>query len=497
MTRVLILGGGLAGMLSAAALAPHVDEITIVEQDRLPDRPEARRGLPQAAHNHMLLGGGAEAVERLLPGTLDRLYAAGAHRRSYLDSILIRTTEGWGRRHEIDAYVIACSRNLVDHVVRQQVLQEGKVKTVEAAAVTGLTGTAARVTGARFETGDGRTETVEADLVVDATGHRSKTPDWLVDLGLPRVEEEFVDPGFAYSRQIYEAPEGLREDFPGVLIQPEHGTGKPGVGAALMPNEDGRWMVVMIGTRGSRPPTDQEGFLAFARGERTRVVSELIAGARPISPVRAYNDLANRRRNYHKLPAPEGFIVIGDAATRVNPTYATGMSAAALSALVLRDHAARGELTGAASRKVQAGIAKATSGPWQMALSMDFWFPEVKTNVKPPGGERMMRFANRYAGVSTDKQPVGNAAFKVSALMAPASSLMRLPLLLSVWRGSPLPPLTADQALSQYPQFVRALDEVPAVGTDDALFEGTEGEDRTEGEGRTVGEDRTVGTEKH
>jgi 2-polyprenyl-6-methoxyphenol hydroxylase-like FAD-dependent oxidoreductase len=468
MTHALILGGGLAGMLSAAALAPHVDEITIVEQDRLPDAPEPRRGLPQSPHNHMLLGGGADAVEALLPGTQEQLLAAGAHRRSYLDSILIRTNEGWGRRQRIDAYVIACSRDLIDHVVRRQVLQIGKVRTIQSTTVLGLVGNASAVTGVRVEGQGPLPETLSADLVIDATGHRSKTPGWLTELGLPQVKEEFVDPGFAYSRRIYEAPPGFDKDFPGVLIQPEHGTGKPGVGAALMPNENGRWMVVMIGTRGGRPPTDEEGFLDFARGERTRVVVDLIAGARPISTIRAYNDLANRRRYYDKLPLPEGFLVIGDAATRVNPSYATGMSAAAKSAVVLRDHAARGGLRAGFSRKVQAGIAKVGDAPWQMALSMDHWFPDVESNVKPVGGERMLKFSNRYTRVSTDKQPVANAAFMVSAQMAPSSALLRLPLLLSVLRGSKLPPLTADQALYQYPQFVDALGQVPAAAAEEA-----------------------------
>jgi flavin reductase (DIM6/NTAB) family NADH-FMN oxidoreductase RutF len=281
VTRVLVLGGGLAGMLTAAALMPYADEITVVEQDRLPDQPQPRKGLPQSPHNHMLLGGGAGAVEQLLPGTQDLLFAAGAHRRSYLDSILIRTNAGWGRRQTIDAYVIACSRDLIDHVVRRQVLGEGRIKTVQGASVLGLTGSATRVTGARIEVDGGSPETVTADLVVDATGHRSKTPAWLTGLGLPQVHEAFVDPGFAYSRRLYQAPPGLEEGFPGVLIQPEHGIGRPGVGAALMPNEDGRWMAVMIGTRGNRPPTDEEGFLRFARGERTRIVADLIAGARP------------------------------------------------------------------------------------------------------------------------------------------------------------------------------------------------------------------------
>jgi 2-polyprenyl-6-methoxyphenol hydroxylase-like FAD-dependent oxidoreductase len=463
MTHALVLGGGLAGMLSAAALAPYVDEVTIVEQDRLPDSPQPRRGLPQSPHNHMLLAGGAAAIESLLPGTVDLLYAAGAHRRSYMHGILIRTAEAWGRRNEIDAFVIACSRDLLDHVVRQQVLRDGAIKVIESATVVGLTGDAARVTGARIEQEPGGPEVIEADLVVDATGHRSKSPAWLTELGLPLVKEEVVDPGFAYSRRLYEAPPGTPDDFPGVLIQPQHGTGRPGIGAALMPNENGRWMAVMIGTRGGRPPTDEDGFLEFAGNERTRLVADLISTARPISSVRAYNDLANRRRYYERLPVPEGFVVIGDAATRVNPTYATGMSAAAQSALVLRRRLARSGLKGRFSRKVQARIAKTAAGPWQMALSTDHWFPDVESNAKRRGGKRMLRFSARYSLTATESPAVGNAVFRVAAMQAPSGHLMRLPLILSVLRGPRRPPLTADQAIRQFPAFEDVVRQIPAA----------------------------------
>ena len=66
--RAVIVGGGLAGMLSAAALAGHCDEITVIEQDTLPTGPQPRKCLPQARHGHMLWCGGAEAMERLVPG---------------------------------------------------------------------------------------------------------------------------------------------------------------------------------------------------------------------------------------------------------------------------------------------------------------------------------------------------------------------------------------------------------------------------------------------
>lgn len=458
----------MAGMLASAALRPYVDEITLIETDELPSSPQPRRGLPQAAHNHMLLGGGAEAIEQLLPGTIDQLYAAGAHRRSYLDSILIRTAWAWSRRLQVDAYVIACSRDLIDHVIRRQLLGDPKIKVIESATVIGLAGGATRVTGAHVERAGEQPEIVEADLVIDATGHRSKAAQWLTQLGVGSAPEEHLDPGFAYSRRLYEAPPGFRDGFPGVLIQPQHGTGRPGIGAALMPNENGRWMVVMIGTRGAPPPTNEQDFLAFARDERTRLVADLISRARPLSPVRAYRDLVNRRYRFDKLPMPEGFVAVGDAAVRVNPTYATGMSMVARSALMLRQQASRGVGRPGFSRLAQGDVMKAGQGPWQLAVSIDQWYPDVRTNIRRQGGHGILRFTNRYTVTSTENQKVANAVYRVAAQMADPRTVMRLPLLLAVIRGPRQGPLTGDQSIRQYPPFAQVLDQPPLTLLQDA-----------------------------
>ena len=55
----IVMGGSMAGLLAAAALAPHSARVTIVDRDPLPvDGPDAfapRRGVPQGGTVHRLL----------------------------------------------------------------------------------------------------------------------------------------------------------------------------------------------------------------------------------------------------------------------------------------------------------------------------------------------------------------------------------------------------------------------------------------------------------
>lgn len=451
MRKAVVLGGGMAGMLAAAALAQTADRVIVVEGDRFPESPLPRRGLPQGHHNHMFMSGGCTALEKLLPGALEALSTAGAKRRGMPSQILTLSAQGWYRRHQGDASVIACSRELLDHKVRQLVLSNDRIELRESTKIIGLSGTAGRVTGAQVER-DGSTETIDADLTVDATGRTSHAPDWLVALGLPRVQEELVDAGFAYASRLYRAPAGARPDFPGVLVEARAGTGRPGRGAALMPNEGDRWIVALIGTRGGTPPTDEAGFREFMRSLDDPIIGDLVDQATPAGDIRAYRGLPNRRRRYEKLPVPEGFVVVGDAATTLNPNYATGMSVAALGALFLRDEIARTGTGPQLSRRLQAGIAKAGDGPWQMATGTDQWYPDVTMNIRR-APRLARRFAERFAQVTTQDAALSNLSFNVASLQAPPASMMTVPALLTVLRGRRQAPLTAAEAIAQYPEF--------------------------------------------
>ena len=146
--RALVLGAGIAGMLAATAVARHLDGVTVIDRDRLPDGPVPRPGVPQANHVHALLSGGARAIDALLPGTLDRLWAAGAHRIALPADMIALTPQGWWRRFSEMQFLVGCSRHLLDWAVRDQALRDDRISVPSAAEVRGLAGTADRVTGA-------------------------------------------------------------------------------------------------------------------------------------------------------------------------------------------------------------------------------------------------------------------------------------------------------------------------------------------------------------
>ena len=76
--RAVVCGAGMAGLLAARILAEFYKTVTIVERDRLPTDAAQRQGVPQGQHFHALSIGGSQLLERLFPGMLDELVAAGA-----------------------------------------------------------------------------------------------------------------------------------------------------------------------------------------------------------------------------------------------------------------------------------------------------------------------------------------------------------------------------------------------------------------------------------
>ena len=77
-TQAVIIGGSIAGLLTARVLADFFDTVIVVERDRVPDRPENRRGVPQSPQPHVLFTKGYRILEKLFPGIGDDLTVAGA-----------------------------------------------------------------------------------------------------------------------------------------------------------------------------------------------------------------------------------------------------------------------------------------------------------------------------------------------------------------------------------------------------------------------------------
>ena len=77
LDTVAVIGGSVAGLLAAAAVAPHARRVVVLDRDVLPAGPATRPGTPHARHSHALLASGRASIEHLLPGFTDQVIADG------------------------------------------------------------------------------------------------------------------------------------------------------------------------------------------------------------------------------------------------------------------------------------------------------------------------------------------------------------------------------------------------------------------------------------
>lgn len=452
MTKAVVLGGGFAGVLAAAVLAGHVDDVAILESGWYPTGPGIRPGLPQAYHNHVLMADGARALETLFPGILGALFACGAHRRGLTGEALIFSSQGWFRRRETGAYFISCSRWLADHVVRQRALA-GRVSVWERARALRLLGDARRVTGVVVRRGDTPAEEVRADIVIDATGRWSRAGRWLAEIGGHDIPEAVVDSGLAYSTRLYEASADLASPIPAIMVHPPAAAGQPRRGATLFPIEGDRWIVTLTGTLGCEPPADEQGFEEFARSLRSTIVADLMAAAKPLGGVRLYRATSNRRRFFERARLPEGFLAIGDAVVAVNPIYSHGMSVAALSALRLASELERRGAEASVFPEFQAAMAAVAERSWRIATEHD---KQASARIAPEqeGQQRAetpseRKIRTRISQAILSNQVLMTEFFRAQALV-PSDTGAGVSLSEEMSRD-PEPLLTADQAVGQYP----------------------------------------------
>ncbi|MCP2167652.1 Dehydrogenase (flavoprotein) [Goodfellowiella coeruleoviolacea] len=431
-------------MLAATSLAAQVDQVTVVDRDRLPDDPRPRSGVPQARHTHLLMSGGARTIDRLLPGTLDRLIARGARRIGIPNEMVSLSAQGWIHRFPEIQFMVSCSRGLLDWVVRTQALANPRITVRDHTDVLGLDGDRTRVTGVLVaDRGSGTQERLPADITVDATGRGSKMRRWLEPLGLPAAREETVDSGLAYATRVFQAPAAAARRFPLINIQASPQDAEPGKTATLLPIEEGRWMVTLSGTRGGEPPTDEDRFVDFARSVRHPLVGDLIATARPLSGVYSSHSTVNRRVYYERLPVwPDGLVVLGDALATFNPVYGHGMSVAAHSAATLGAGLRRyGLATPGTTRRIQRALARTVDTAWVMATSQDILYPGAVGKPQPRLLRLSRRYVDRLSRAATREPRVTAAMMNAFTLSAPMTSLLHPAVVLATLRGPRRPPL--------------------------------------------------------
>jgi 2-polyprenyl-6-methoxyphenol hydroxylase-like FAD-dependent oxidoreductase len=464
--HAIVLGASMGGLAAAQALSRHFQRITIIERDRLPGHPAARAGVPQGRHLHALLPGGLQALESLFPGFADGLRGAGAVPIGVPDEFLWLNPFGWIERFPEQHRLLSASRNMIEWYTRQRLLENAGVTISDGLSVAsliatpsgdGVRGVRVRSIESESRNGEPPAEAVlTAELVVDTTGRRSNAPDWLERLGFDRPEETKIDAGLSYATRIYE-PTTRAHDWKALFLQsapPE--TTRMGI---LFPIENNRWMVTLQGAGGDHPPTDEQGFLDFARSLRSPAIFEAIRDAKALTPAVAFANTANRRRHYEKMRRwPDGFVAMGDSACAFNPIYGQGMSVAAQTAVSLDErlagHLRRHRTLQGFARQMQRQVARSGKAAWMIATGDDLRLPTT-TSTAGAGANAMTRFQHRYLdrvlAAATRDQVVLGAVMKAFFLLSPPESLFRPSIVGRAMRRRPQPETALTPPLAVTP----------------------------------------------
>jgi len=419
--HAVVVGAGMAGLLAAAALSDIIGEVTIIEKDTLPETSRLRKGVPQGAHVHTLLGYAVEAMDKLLPGLMADVYAAGAVKIRRNHDIWFHDAVGPTPIRDVGILTPSVTRPLLEQVTRQRVLALSNVHLRDATQMLDLeVDGQGRIVGLRVETG-GTSELIYADLVVECSGRASKLAAWLPAHGYGEVPAQRIKILMGYTSGFFRLPHDVEENSKACLMLAV----PPCFRAAyLTPVDGGLWLATMYGRGRDTAPRDAEGFIAWTRGLPHPVIHQMLARAEPVSDFKTYKIPFGVWYRYDQMPGfPDGLLPMGEALASFNPMYGQGMSLAAGQALSLREAILDGLDSNLATRYFDSCNALNGVG-WSVMETRDFAY-DCTSGERPPDLEDRWRKAAAIRRLAEVDPEVHALSVRVTHLLEPPSVLAR------------------------------------------------------------------------
>ena len=436
--HAIVIGGSLAGLLTTRVLADYYNRITLIERDRLPDEPENRQGVPQGRHAHGLLARGREIIAKLFPNIIEELVEGGAVLVDVAGDMSWYHFGGYKARCESGIVGPILSRPFLEWHLRRRVLALKNVSCIQEYDVKGLIATEdkARVIGVTIAPRGraAREESIPADLIVDASGRGSQSPKWLEALGYRRPEELSITMNAGYTSRMYRRrPEDMEEAktyF--ILPEPPHETRLGGAFAV----EGDRWHVSLGGWLNDHAPTDEAGYLEFARSLPSPQIYEIMKRAEPLTDFAVYKFPSNQRRLYEKLRHfPEGYLVLGDAVCSFNPIYGQGMTVSAMEAAALDSLLRERRTVRGLWKPFFKRVAKIVDVAWMMSACEDFRYPQV-TGAKPAGAGLINWYMGKLHRAALRDEKVCVAFFQMMNMLQPPTLAFKPQIVFRVLKAS-------------------------------------------------------------
>jgi len=227
--------------------------------------------------------------------------------------------------------------------------------------------------------------TLDADLVVDASGRGSRLDEWLTAAGRPASTALEQPVGVRYATQLVRMPaDAVSQHL--VVVGPRPGRPQ---GFYLPRYEHGLRMVTVMGYGAASPEPTREDLLSFTGSLAPEPVAEAVRRAEPLGPIAGFRYPASRRRRLTAPGAlPEGLVVVGDALCTFNPIYGQGVTVAACEAVALGEALRSG--THRLPRRFQLAAERIADQAWQVSVPVDRSVLALPQSVRARAEQRLL-----------------------------------------------------------------------------------------------------------
>ena len=347
--EIIIIGGAIAGLMTALALARRGFKVSIVDQDagELPATVDNifedwdRNGAPQTKHTHYFLARVYQLIRDREPGLLEKLKQAGAVERTFFELANASFDSPEFVEGDDDITMIGCRRIVFEWVLRRYLLDTGLVEIRTGIKVIGLKSDSRSdgipvITGIKTEFADGSLKELPADLVIESCGQRSRLGKWLKSVTDTPMHQESSPSGIFYSTRFYQFLEGEEPPSDEIGVGGDLGYLRFGIA----PADNNTFSITIVGysdDKEVRPLLKTKHFDTFVKN--TPSMWEWVKKARPLTDAIGMSNFDNVHRSLivDGKPIALGIIMVGDSATSLNPEGGAGCSLAAMSAWAFAD----------------------------------------------------------------------------------------------------------------------------------------------------------------